>query len=79
MMFQQHGTTDYAIKENSIVYDLNAVSVCLFVRDTDENKPSHPQGYPTQVVYGYAVPVRTHELEIFTYPKLLAHVGGKQW
>ncbi|KAL9972416.1 hypothetical protein ACROYT_G018715 [Oculina patagonica] len=40
MIFQEHTTTDYAIKENSIMYDLEAATVCFFAKDTDDNKPS---------------------------------------
>lgn len=79
MIFQQphDQTTDYAILENSIVYDLNAATVCFFVKDTDDNKPAFP-GYPVEVVYSYAVSEPMNMLEVFTYPKLYAHVGGQE-
>ncbi|KAL9972431.1 hypothetical protein ACROYT_G018730 [Oculina patagonica] len=52
MIFQEHNTTDYAIKENSIVYDLDAATVCFFARDTDENKPPGEDG-AGDCVYSY--------------------------
>ncbi|KAL9961875.1 hypothetical protein ACROYT_G030907, partial [Oculina patagonica] len=44
MIFPEHTTTDYAIKESSIVYDLDAATVCFFAKDTDDNKPSGGHG-----------------------------------
>ena len=49
-MFLKHTITDYAIKNNSIVYNLNAATVCFFARDTDANKPSGKY----QCLYSYA-------------------------
>ncbi|KAL9972430.1 hypothetical protein ACROYT_G018729 [Oculina patagonica] len=53
MIFQEHTITDYAIKNNSIVYDLHAATVCLFAKDTDDNKPSGGYG-GNECVYSYS-------------------------
>ncbi|KAL9972258.1 hypothetical protein ACROYT_G018534 [Oculina patagonica] len=52
MIFQEHTTTDYAIKENSIVYDLDAATVCFFAKDTDNDKPYSASG-ASECVYSY--------------------------
>ncbi|KAL9972259.1 hypothetical protein ACROYT_G018536 [Oculina patagonica] len=72
MMFQEHTTTDYAVKENSIVYDLDATSVCFLVKDTDDNKPS---GYE-QCLYSYRAPGAENALNILTTPTLRALLNG---
>ncbi|KAL9972418.1 hypothetical protein ACROYT_G018717 [Oculina patagonica] len=69
MFFKEHTTTDYAIKNNSDVYDLHATTVCLFAKDTDDNKPSG--GDVSGCVYSaYPATTQGNSPLLCTYPKL---------
>lgn len=72
LRFKERTTTDYAILEDSIVYDLDAATVCFFAKDTDSNKP--PNEY--QCVYSYAVSDQNNELLFCTSPVLRVLVDG---
>lgn len=72
LRFKERTTTDYAILEDSIVYDLDAATVCFFAKDRDSNKP--PNEY--QCVYSYAVSDHNNELLFCTSPVLRVLVDG---
>ena len=74
MIFSKHTTTDYAIKENSIVYDLNAATVCFFAKDTDDNKPTSDN----QCLFSYAVSEQHNELTFNTSPVLRVLINGNR-
>ena len=65
-MFQNHTTTDYAILEDAINDDLSAMTVCFFVRDTDDNKPSGTR----QCLYSYSIQNGDNKLNVLTTPTL---------
>ncbi len=79
MIFQEHTTTDYAIKENTIAYDLNAATVCFFAKDTDDNKPSSGHG-GVECVYSYndGKAYAGNALELCTAPKLNVWFGSSE-
>ncbi|KAL9972414.1 hypothetical protein ACROYT_G018712 [Oculina patagonica] len=70
MIFEEHTTTDYAIKENSIMYDLDAATVCFFAKDTDDNKPGRYGGEQCVYSYNVAGTVAGNALLLCTTPKL---------
>lgn len=72
MMFRERTDTDYAIRENSIVYNLDAATVCFFARNTDDNIPSDT----SQCLYSYAVPGSDNQLTFCTSPVLRMHLAN---
>ncbi|KAL9972420.1 hypothetical protein ACROYT_G018719 [Oculina patagonica] len=70
MIFEEHTTTDYAIKENSIMYDLDAATVCFFAKDTDDNKPGRYGCEQCVYSYNVAGTVAGNALLLCTTPKL---------
>ncbi|KAL9972422.1 hypothetical protein ACROYT_G018721 [Oculina patagonica] len=83
MVFQELTNTDYAIKENSIVYDLDAATVCFFAKDTDDNKPYVADFNVYECLYSYNVAVETwgNALMLCTYPTLTVEFdyGAKRY
>ncbi|KAL9972300.1 hypothetical protein ACROYT_G018584 [Oculina patagonica] len=71
MTFPERTNTDYAIKENSIAYDLNAVTVCIFARDNP-----YESGTDNQCLYSYAVTGQHNELTVCTSPALRVLIQG---
>ena len=71
MRFPERTNTDYAITENSIVYDLDAVTACFFARD-NPNESSNENN----CVYSYAVPGYHNDLTVCTSPVLRALIQG---
>ncbi len=71
MTFPERTNTDYAIKENSIAYDLNAVTVCFFARDNP-----YESGTDNQCLYSYAVTGQHNELTVCTSPALRVLIQG---
>ena len=61
LSFKERTITDYAILENSIVYDLSATTVCFFVRHTDNKEPQN------QCVYSYADAGSTPWANVLTF------------
>ncbi|KAL9972415.1 hypothetical protein ACROYT_G018713 [Oculina patagonica] len=77
MLFQEHTTTDYGIKAKSIVYDLDAATVCFFAKHTDDNKPSGVYAM-NECVYSYNVAetLAGNALLLCTSPSLNVWFGG---
>ena len=71
MTFPRRTNTDYAIKENSIVYDLDAVTVCFFARDNPDESSTD-----NQCLYSYAVTGVDNELTVCTSPMLRVLIQG---
>ena len=71
MTFPRRTNTDYAIKENSILYDLDAVTVCFFAR-VDPNESTGDN----QCLYSYAVYEDDNELTVCTSPMLRVLIQG---
>lgn len=68
------------MKENSIMYDLNAVTVCFFARDNpeefSESRSTESSGSDNECLYSYAVPGDHNELTVCTYPTLRVLIQG---
>ena len=71
MLFQERTDTDYAIKENSIVYDLDAATLCFFARDNPNDSSDD-----NQCPYSYAVPGVDNEFTFCTTPVLRVLILG---
>ena len=74
MTFPRRTNTDYAIKENSIGYDLNAVTICFFARDMYNPEESSTDN---QCLYSYAVSTEHNELTLCTSPMLRVLIQGR--
>ena len=65
---------DYAMKENEILYDLDAVTICMFANWNPMN--FSPEG--DQCMFSYAVPGSHNELTLFTYLNLRILIHGNR-
>ena len=73
MRFPERTITDYAIKVNSIVYNLDAVTLCLFAKD-NPNESSNDNNCP----YSYAVAGMDNEFTFCAVPDLRVLIHGNR-
>lgn len=71
MFFVQHTDTDYAIRRHSIVYNLNAATLCLFAKDIPSESSDD-----NQCPYSYAVSGMDNEFTFCAVPNLRVLIHG---
>lgn len=71
MRFPERTNTDYAINEESVVYDLDAVTVCFFAKDNLSKSSTD-----NKCLYSYAIPENHNELAVCTSPTLRVLIQG---
>lgn len=74
MIFQAPTITDYAMKENAVLYDLDAVTVCFIAVNLRHGAPMDENQCP----FSYAVPGSDNELTLCTSPTLRVLIHGKR-
>ena len=62
------------MKENEVLYDLDAVTICMFANWNPMN--FSPEG--DQCMFSYAVPGSHNELTLFTYLNLRILIHGRE-
>lgn len=71
MIFPSRSVENYAIKGNAVGSNLNAFTICFFV------KPKYTAQEGAQCVYSYATPGVDNAIYVcLTYPKIDLHVGN---
>ena len=66
--------TNYAMIENTIVYDLHAVSICMIA----QWNPFRVEPTDSECVFSYAVPGSDNELTLCSYPTSRVFIHGER-
>ena len=70
MIFPKRSIKNYAIEGNAVGSNLNALTLCSFV------KPNYTAPYGAQCLYSYATPAVDNAIYVcLTYPNISLHIG----